>query len=434
MLNYECKVETKSPIRRQLTISIKPDSIQKYIEKQLNTLQKTVKMNGFRAGKVPLSLVRKHYLQDVKNDVFSKMVRDSYVQALEENKIVAVGMPEIEAKSGADLNEGEELTFTASVEIFPEIEIQDLSKIKIKRQSAEVTDEDVEKSVKSLLENHAELIGSEGYEGPAKTGDFLDLSFKGTVGGEALDVLKGDNRLVEIGSKQFMEDFENGLIGMKKGETKTFPLSFAKDFSDPKLAGKTAEFTVTVHEFKKKQIPQFDDDFAKRFKLETSLELRKKIAETLKEDRETKSRETLKEELLRSLCEKHKFEVPAGLTSSQLEYLMKENAEYLKRQGFTEKMIREYFEKNLAEMQKRAEDQVRASLVLDKIAEQQQIKVNKEDLDHEYSKISSRINLKPEQVKQMYSQDENAVRQLRFRIKEERTIEYVLGQVKIADV
>lgn len=433
MLNYECKVETKGPIRRELTISIQPDSIRQYIDDQLESVRKTAKIKGFRAGKVPLSIVKQYYLQDVKSDVYSKVIRDSYIQALEANKLYAVGMPEIETKSGASLKEGESLTFTATIEVFPEIEVKDLGKIKATRLSTEVADEEIEKSLSNLRDNHAEVVPNDGYAGPAKTGDFVEVTFTGTVDGQAMDELKGENRQIELGANQFMEEFENALVGMSKGETKTFPVQFPAEFSEPKLAGKTAQFTATVHEFKKKQLPELDDEFAKRFKMETALELRKKVVESLKEDRQRESRDKLREEVLKQLCEAHKFEVPAGLVRSQLEYLMKENMEYLKRQGFTEKMVRDYLAKNADQLTQRAEEQVRTSLVLDQVAKEQDIRVDDKDLDVEYAKISERLNIPTDQVRGLYGNDENALRQLRYRIKEDRTIEYVLSQVKITD-
>lgn len=431
MLNYECKVENKGPISRELTISIKSDTIQEYIDSQLQALSRTAKIKGFRQGKVPLQIVKRYYLDDVKSDVFSKVIRDSYIRALEENKIFAVGSPEIETKSGSDLKEGETLTFTAKVEVFPEIQVGDLTKIKATRLSTDVTDEDVEKSIKNIRDSNAAVVPNENYDGPAKDGDIVEVSFSGTVDGEALDVLKADNRQIEIGSKQFMEEFENALIGVKKGETKNFPLPFPKEFSEPKLAGKTAQFTVNVHEFKKKELPEWNDEFAKRFKLDSILEMRKKVAETLKEDRERESREKLKETVLSELVKTHKFEVPAGLVRSQVEYLMRENTEYLKRQGFTDKMVRDYLEQNKGQLETRAEEQVRTSLILDKIASDQKIAVESKDLDHEFSKMSERLNLPSEQVRGLYEKDENALRQLRYRIKEDRTIEYVLAQVKV---
>lgn len=433
MLNYECKVETKSPIRRALTISVKPESIKEYMDEQYANLQKTAKIKGFRAGKVPMTLIKQYYAQDVKENVFSKVVRESYTRALYDNKISAVGMPEIEAQSGAELKEGEPLTFVATIEVFPDIKITDLSKIKVERPSGEVTDEDIEKSIQNLRESHGEMVPNESYSGPAKAGDFMDITFKGTVDGESLESLQGENRLIELGAKHYMEEFENALIGMKKGENKDFAVSFPAEFSEPKLAGKNAQFNVTVHEFKKRELPNLDDEFAKRFKMETALELRKKMTESLKEDRERTAREGLKENLLRSLVEAHGFEVPTGLISSQVEYLMRENMQYLKQNGFTEKMIRDYLGKNQDEINRRAEEQVRASLILDKVAQENDVKVEDADLDSEFSKIASRVNIPAEQVRGLYEKDNNALRQLRFRIKEDRAIDLLLSQVKVFD-
>lgn len=433
MLNYECKVESKSPIRRELTISVKPESIQEMMDEQFKRVQKTAKMKGFREGKVPLNLVKQYYGEDVKSNVFSRAIRESYVKALEDNKIMAVGSPEIEPKSGADLNGSEALTFVASIEIFPEIVVKDLGKIKIERPSPDVTDADIEKSILNLRESHSEVVPDETNEGPARDGDHVEVSFKGTIDGKELDSLKGDNRLVHLGSKQYMEDFENALIGMKKGGTKDFTLTFPVDFSDSELSGKVANFNVTIHEFKKKQLPELDDEFAKRFKMETALELRKKVVETLTEDRSREARDGLKENLMKALVEAHEFEVPKSLVTSQLEYLVKENVTYLKRQGFTDKMSKDYLDSNREGLTKRAEEQVRASLILDKIATDQAVKVEQADLDHEYSKMSERLKIPAEQVRGLYENDENARRQLRYRIKEERAVEYCLGQVKVAD-
>lgn len=433
MLNYECKVETKSPIRRELTISVKPESIQAAMDEQFKKVQKKAKIKGFREGKVPLSLVKQYYGEDIKSDVFSKVIRESYVKALEDNKIYAVGTPEIEAKSGMEMKEGQELTFVAKIEVFPEVKVGDLSKLKVERISGDVTDADIEESIQNLRASHGEIVPNESHEGPAKTGDFMDISFKGTIDGKEHDSLKGDNRMIELGAKQYMEEFENALIGLKKGQSKDFDMTFPKDFTDEAMAGRVAKFNVTVHEFKKKQLPELDDEFAKRFKMESALELRKKIAESMKEERSNSARETLKENLMKALVEAHKFEVPQGLINSQLEYLVKENVTYLKRNGFTDKMAKDYLDKNREELSKRAEEQVRASLILDKIAADQDIKVEEADLDLEYSKMAERMNIKPEQIRQLYGNDANAQRQLRYRIKEERAIDWALSQVKVTD-
>lgn len=432
-MNYQCKVESKSPIRRQLTISVPPEAIQEYIDQQFERLKKTAQIKGFRAGKVPLSILKQQYMADVKADVFSKVIRDSYVKALEENKLLAVGTPEIQTKSNGALAEGQALEFTATIEVFPEIKISDLTKLKATGKSSAVTEADIETSMKNLRENHADVVPDETAIGPVKTDDFVVISFQGSVGGEQLDVLTGDNRTMQVGSGNYMKEFEDNLIGMKKGETKSFDMDFPNEFNEPKLAGKTAKFEVTVHEFKKRELPELNDEFAKRFKLETALELRKKVVDTLTEDRSREAKEALRNSVIEALLKAHDFEVPSGLVASQLEYLVRENTDYLKRQGFTEKMIRDYLEKNQEQLSGRAGEQVKASLILDKIAEEQKIRADEKDLDLEYTKIAGRINLQLDQVRGLYEKDENAIRQLRFRIKEEKVMDYILGQVKVTE-
>lgn len=430
MMNYECKVENKSDISRELTISVKPDSIKQYIEKQFEVLQKRAKIKGFRQGKVPMAILRKEFFNDVKADAVSKLIQDCYSLAVEQNNIKAVGNPQIVPKSGWELKDGESFVFTANVEIFPEIKLNDLKKISLSRTSAEVTDEDIEKSIESLRQSHAEVVPDEDRTSAAKNEDYVVITFAGTLGGESKDELKGENRLVQIGKRSYMEDFETQLIGMKKGETKEFDVTFPADFTDKLYAQKTVHFTVTLHEFKKQVLPEIDDEFAKRFKLETALELRKKITESLKETKADEAQNKLKGDLVQELIKANPFAVPSHFVTTQLEFLVKENMEFLKQRGFTQKMIEEYVTKNVESLKTKAEEQVRVSLIFDRIAQDNEIKVEAADLDREYAKISEREQLPVEKVKE-YLNNEDSLRQLRFRIKEDRTVDYILSQVKM---
>lgn len=435
-MNFECTVATTSPIRRELTISVSADSIKDYMEEQFATLQKTAKIKGFRQGKVPVPVLKQYFLGDVKSEVFSKVVRDSYVKALEEKNIVAVGMPEIEAKSNRELKEGEPVTFVARVEVYPEIKLGNLSKLTVERPSSEVTDDEIEASITRIREANAELVTDErDASGPgAKAGDIVSISFTGELpNGQKPDTMKAENRVVELGAGQFMEEFEEGITGMKFGETKTFPVTFPEDFGDKQLAGQKVNFTVTVHEFKMKMVPVLDDELAKKFKCESALDLRKKVTDSMKEDKSRAAREGIKENLLRALIDSHEFEVPSALVQNQAEHLIRENFNVLQRQGFTEKMIREYLEKNRAELDKRATEQVKAALLLQKIAEQQNVKVEEADLDREFAKMAEGSKSSPEEVRKMYESHPDSLRQLRFRLREERTVDYALGEVKVVD-
>jgi trigger factor len=430
MMNYECKVETKSDISRELTISVKPEVIQNYVEKQFEALQKKAKIKGFRQGKVPMAILKREYHGDVKADAVTKIIQDCYSLAIEENKIRTVGSPQITPKSGWDLRDGEAFVFVAKVEVFPTVSVKDLSKISVKRESAEVNDDDVQKSLNGLIDSHAEVEPDESRTSPAKDGDFVVITFKGALDGAHKDELFGENRLVEIGKRSYMEDFERQLIGMSKGSTKEFDVTFPKDFNDKLYAEKTVHFQVTLHEFKKQVKPELNDEFAKRFKLETAEELKNKVRESLVENKREESQTKLKNDLVAELVKANPFEVPKHFVHTQLDFLVRENQQFLKERGFTPKMIEEYLSKSATSLEAKAEDQVRVSLIFDRIAQDADIKVEAADLDREFARISEKEGVPVDKVKE-YLSNEDSLRQLRFKIKEERTVDYILSQVKI---
>ncbi len=431
-LNFECKVENKSAIQRLLTITVTPESIQAYIEKQLVAVQKKAKIKGFRPGKVPLAIVKQQYMSDVKSDVFSKVIQDSYVKALTDNKINAIGNPKIEPKSGTTMEAGENLVYTAMVEVLPDFKLSDLSKIKVTKASSEIKSDEIKAAIENLRKSQADIGPNESYNGPAKDGDLAEITFSGTLEGKSPEHLNGKNRMLKLGAGNYMDDFEKNVLGMKKGETKNFDVGFPKDFQSKELAGKSVAFEVTLHEFKKEELPELDDEFAKRFKAENVADLKKRIEEDMRKTAERKSRNALKENLIDALISANSFEVPQHFLSMQLDYLIRENARTLLQQGYTEKMVKDYLEKNQEDLKSRSEKQVKATLILDKIAEQDKIMVEEADLEHEYSRIAADEKVDLEEVRKFFK-DENSARELKFRLKEEKTIDDILSKVKVTN-
>ncbi len=429
-IQYKCKVENKSPISRELTISIEPESIKEYVEKQFSKIQKKVKLKGFRPGKVPMSMIRTQFVGDAKSDAFSAIVQDSYVKALVDNKINAIGNPKIEAKSGATLNDGEALTYVATVEIYPEIKIGDYSKVKVTKPSIELEKDEVQKTIKNLQQSHAEISTDELKVGPVKDEDFIELSFSGTIDGKSDPSLNGEHRMLKVGAGQYLDGFEKNILGMKKDETKTFKMTFPKDYHSTEYANKEVEFTVTIHEFKQEKLPELNDDFAKQFKAESMSDLKSKIEEDIKKHKEKKSKATFRERLIDELVKLNSFEVPVHFINMQMDHLVQENAKTLMQQGFTEKMIRDFLEKNKDDLKNRAEKQVKASLILDRAAQDFNVKIEDADLEHEFSKLAKEENMSIEDVKK-YFQTENALRELRFRMKEDRTFDLICEKIKI---
>ena len=227
-LKFQCQVVEKSQILRELSISIEQSSIQGYVESSLNRLQKTTALKGFRKGKVPMSMIRQYFMGDVKADVVKQVVSDSFWQAVREKNISPVGSPEISDLKNVDLEEGTQLSFTAKVEIFPQIKLKDLSKVKAKTFTATMQEDEVTKTLENLQNSHAEILSAEddaSYNRAAKDGDTVELSFEGTVDGAPNDRLKGSHQIVKVGGKRFMQEIEDGIVGSKEHDT-IIPLSF----------------------------------------------------------------------------------------------------------------------------------------------------------------------------------------------------------------
>ena len=435
-LRYESKVETTSAIGRRFDISIAPESVQTYLNTRFQALQKTATIKGFRKGKVPINLVKQYYSAEVKTDVLKKLVSESFWRAAQEHKVTPVGTPEINELKGDNLDQGQPLTFQAKVEILPEIKMADLKSVRIQKFTDEVTDKDVEASLQNMRESHAEVKSYEGLEAEDSTrkaadGDYVEISFEGTLAdGKTHDSLKGSHHLVKIGGRRFMAEFETGLVGMKKGEQKSVTVNFPTDFPDELVAGAAVSFLLTLHEIKHTLLPELDDVFAKRYKLETLVELRERVKKQLLEDRKREAKDKTKESMIKALIEKHEFEVPRALIDAEARTIVEDTVSHMQKQNFTEKMVRTEILSLMNEIRASAEQRVRAFLLFDRIAEVNKLEVEDADLENEYSEMAKSINSTVEQVKQFYAAHEDAVRRIQHRIKEDRVMGFLLQQVK----
>jgi len=435
-LKFQCQVVEKSQILRELSISIEQSSIQGYVESSLNRLQKTTALKGFRKGKVPMSMIRQYFMGDVKADVVKQVVSDSFWQAVREKNISPVGSPEISDLKNVDLEEGTQLSFTAKVEIFPQIKLKDLSKVKAKTFTATMQEDEVTKTLENLQNSHAEILSAEddaSYNRAAKDGDTVELSFEGTVDGAPNDRLKGSHQIVKVGGKRFMQEIEDGIVGMKKGDTKKVTVKFPENFPDDVVAGKNVPFELQLHEIKKVTLPALDDEFAKRFKLETLDELKTKIRQNLEDEKTREAATKTKDSIIRAVVQSHEFEVPKTLIETETKAITDEFAQNLSRQGFTDKMIQSELSRRLAELESAAQDRVKAFLLLDRISEEHKIEATEEDFLKEYTEMSKNVGASIDQVKEFYARSEDALRRLSHRLKEDRVVDFLKGKVKIEE-
>lgn len=450
-MELSIQVEKTSNIQRKLIIKVPAKVVDNRIQRGLQEVQRTAKLKGFRPGHVPLPVVKQFYGDDVRHRVFHNLIDESYREALKDQKLQAVGSPKIETpehQHGAgehdhSLEEGKDLTFTATVEVLPEIEVKGYTGISLTEGKAEVTAKDAETVIQGLLDSQAQLVpassGLVGADGasssrPVKKGDFVDLTFSGGIvtdsGLEERPGMKG-SRMIEVGSNSLIEGFEEELIGLRAGETKTFRIPFPKDYFEASLAGKESEFTVTVNDLKEKKVPELDDEFAKQMGYEGVADLRTKAQEHLVREKTQEVERKLKSDLLQALIEKNPFDVPAALVQAQTRALAQDVAQNLKQQGFNDQMVQEALSAELDNLKKRAESQVRASLILDAIAKKEGISVDKSEVDAELKKIAESMKVEESRLREYYEKNQGRMEDLEFRMKEERTVKFLLEKAKI---
>lgn len=450
-MELNVQIEKPSSILRKLTIKVPATIVDNRFQKGLVEVQRTAKLKGFRPGQAPISMIKQFYGEDVRHRLFHSLADEAFREAAIKEKITAVGRPQIEApehqhgKEEHDhgVTEGKDFTFTATVEVLPEIEAKGYTGIALTKEKIEVTDEQVEGVIKNILDSQAEmvpvsggLVGADGKPSsrPVKKGDHVDMNFDGGIvtdqGLDARPGMKG-SRMIEVGSDQLIPGFEDNLVGMRAGETKTFRIPFPADYFEKDLAGKESEFTVTINEVKEKKLPALDDEMAKTMGYENVADLRTKAKEHLTQERTGQVDGKMRGDLMAAILEKNSFDVPAALIESQTRALAQDWAQELKRQGVGDQVIQQAIMSELEGLKKRAESQVRASLILEAIAKKESIEIKDTDLATEFANMSKQMNVDEEKIREFYAKDPGRKEDLSFRLRQERTIKFLLDKAKI---
>jgi len=450
-MNLDVQVEKLSNIARKLTVKVPAQMVSDRFERGIQEVAKTAKLKGFRPGMAPITVVKQMYGADVRHQVFHNLIDETFKTAVRQEKIQPVGTPKIETpdhKTGEGahdhtLDESKDLTYIATIEVLPEIDVKGYTGVALSRAVTKVTDEDVEGVVKNLLDSQSQLVpassGLASADGtpssrPVRMADFVDMQFAGGIvtptGLDEKPGMKG-TRMLEVGSNELIQGFEEHLVGMRAGETKTFRVPFPADFYDKDMAGKEAEFTVTVNEVKEKKAPTLDDEFAKTVGYESVADMKTKARDHLANEKTQESDRRLRSDLLQNLIDKNAFDVPQSLVQAQTRALAQDVAGNLKKQGFSDEMVQEALGGELENLKKRAENQVRASLILEAIAKKEVIEVKPEELAAEMSQMAVTMKVEEAKLREYYTQNPGRIEDLTFRMREDRTVKFLLEKSKI---
>ena len=395
----QVSVEDVSALSKRMRIVLPQDYVAKAIEAAYDKLKGEVNLKGFRKGKIPRQILEKNYGAKVEYDVADKMIQDTYFDALEKVNLDAVAHPEIrDYKYEADGS----FAYQAEVDVRPQFELGEYKGLAVEQPEVAVTDAEVDQELEALRKQMAPLKGVE--ERGIVEGDIAIIDFAGFHQGEAMKEVRGENYSVDVGSGRNGKEFEEKLVGLKKGEEAVQNVEFPAGFSNPVLAGKSVEFRITVKDVKERVLPALDDDFAKEVgeEFKSLDDLRRQIRERRTRKKEEAQRGDLTDRLMAKLLENHPFEVPPRLVAYEIDALIKELEGNLDRQGMTLESAGLTKEKLIEQYKEAAEKRVRGDFLLKKIAEKEGIKLENEDIEKGFQRIADQYNMPRDEVKKFF--------------------------------
>jgi trigger factor len=418
-------VEDISSVKKKINIEVEPESVSKEMDKALADVAKKAKIPGFRPGKAPKAVVEKHYGEEVRSEVMQRLISESYLHALDEHKLNPVEMPAIENVSS--LVKGSPLSFTATVEVRPKIELGTYDGIEVKEQEITVSEEELNQTIDRLREMYANLEVVEGR--PLEKNDTAVIDFEGFRDGKSIEGAKASDYMLGLGSNTLIPGFEDQLAGMNKGETREIKVTFPEDYNNKDLAGKDAAFKVTLKEIKKKVLPELNDDFARDIGQDKSVaELKEGIKKDIDIRKRNEQTSAQREALLSKLVESHSFDVPPGMVERELMSMARSYATRMARRGMDMKSID--IEKFREENRTMAEKRVKGTLLLDEIAVKEKLDVTDQEVTAALTVMAKSSNQPVDAVRKYYESQEGGLDNLRSSLIEEKALSLLLSRAK----
>ncbi|MDE2228813.1 MAG: trigger factor [Alphaproteobacteria bacterium] len=417
-------------LKREFTVVVAADEIEKQIQDRLAEIGRSVRLPGFRPGKAPLALLKKRYGPSVMGEVVERAVNDSSSAAIKEHKLRPALQPKIEIVS---FNEGKDLEYKLAVEVLPEIGPVALEGIAVERWKAEIPDADIDQALERIAKQQRK---STPVDREAAKGDLVRIDFKGSVGGVAFPGGSAENHLLELGTGSFIPGFEDQLMGAKAGEARTVAVTFPADYGNAELAGKAAEFAVTVKEVRQAEAQPIDESLAAAVGMGNLAELRTAVRERLEREYGGIARQKLKRELLDQLASRFSFAVPAGMLDIEFEHLWREIEAERKRAkdaGEPDPEGAKSDDELKAELRSLAERRVRLGLLLNEIGRANSITVAAEEVNRAVIERARGFPGQEREVLEFYRNNSQALDSLRAPIYEDKVVDFVLDKVNVTE-
>ena len=414
--------------RKELDLEIPADEVSKATEKVAKDFAKIARVPGFRPGKAPIALIKKRFASDIKGEVLQTLVPEHVEKAVAEQKLTPVSQPQVD---NLEYNEGQPLKFRASFEVLPEFSLGDYKSLEIEMPEMAITDESVANTLAEMQQRAATFAPVEGR--PVQNDDFVQVKLNGTPEGGG-EPLTAESVLCHVGAEETMEPFNENLRGANVGDHKEFDVEYPADYPDAKLAGKKFHYNVDVLGIKNKKLPELNDEFAKDVSDATSLdELKTKVREGLEHERDHRQKELQREKIIAELVKLHDFPVPESLVEHQMDVRLERVVRSLAQQGVDPRAVNVDWVSLRKRQEERAKDDVKAELVIDRIATEEKIEVTEEELQHELEHVASHSGESAEAIRARLTK-QGALDRMKAKLRSDKTVDWLAQNARVKTV
>jgi trigger factor len=423
-ISMQVSVEATSGLERQLTVTVPAERIDNDVNKQVAQQARTRRMDGFRPGKVPPKVIKRMYGEAIRYDVLNRVVQESFFEAVQEQSLQPAGTPSIEFKND---KEGEDFSFTATFEIYPEIELKDLSGVEIEKQSAKIKKADIAKMIETLQKQQA---GWKDTKGMAKDGFKVNLDFEGFVDGEAFEGGKAEGQDLVLGSGQMIPGFEAGIEGHKKGDEFDIEVTFPEEYQAENLKGKQATFKIKLNSVEKPELPELNEEFFAKFGVEAADQaaFEEEVSKNMAREMNQALKNKLKTQVFDALIAANEIDVPAALVEDEIKNLAQQAVQQF---GGNAQIDPSTLPKELFEDQ--AKRRVTIGLLVQEVIKANELQPEDARVDAMLAEVADSYQ-DPQEVIEYYKSNQEMLNQVRSLVLEEQVVDQLLSSAKVNEV
>ncbi|GAA6168506.1 trigger factor [Sessilibacter corallicola] len=421
----QVSIETTEGLERKMTVGIPAEQLDGEVEKRLKEAAKTIQLNGFRRGKVPLKVVKQRFGAGVRQEVMGDLINKTFPEAVQQEELKPAGQPAIEPK---EIAEGADFEYVATFEVYPELTLNSVEGYDITKLNAEVTDADLDKMVDILRKQQASWTV---VERAAKTEDKVVIDFEGTKGGEAFEGGSATGQDLVLGSGQMIPGFEDGVVGMSAGEEKVLELTFPEDYHAEDLKGAAVEFKVTVQSVNEQELPELNAEFFKNFgtEVETEEAFREEVKNNMERELKNAAKNKLKTQVMDKLVDAHEVELPKALIAGEVDALRQQTAQQFGG-GAQNLDLKSLLPDTM--FQEQAERRVALGLIVSEIVQAEEIKVDADKVKAMVDEIASTYQ-QPEEVVNYYYGNQQLLAGVESVVLEDQVVDFVLSKANVEE-